>query len=76
MAKVQDEIWGLMAKYLCGEASPSEHLLVELLLKENMELRNFYQQLEMAYLLNENHGNKGASKAFAKLDERIKKSNS
>jgi len=75
MSEVQDDIWGLLAKYLCGEASSTERLLVEILLKENEDLRNFYQQLEMAYLLNENKGNKDALYAFSKLDERIKKSN-
>jgi len=74
MAEVRDEIWILLARYLCGEATPSECLIVEILLHENEEVRNFYQQMELDFLLNENQGNKDAVNAFARLDERIKKS--
>ena len=74
MKVVQEEIWSLLAKYLCGEATSSECMVVELLLKENDELRNFYHQMEMAYLLIEPNGNKDAIKAFSRLDKRIKKS--
>ena len=73
MAEVRDEIWALLAKYLCGEASSSECRLVELLLNENAELRNFYQLMETDSMLNESDGNKNAIKAFARLDRRIKK---
>jgi hypothetical protein len=76
MTEVREEIWSLLAKYLCGEATSSECMVVELLLKENEELRNFYHQLEIAYALNETTGNKDALKAFARLDKRIKKSES
>jgi len=75
MAEIQEEIWILLGKYLCGEVTPAEQQLVEILLKENMDLMNFYQQLETVYLSN-GAGNKEAMKAFARLDERIKKSNS
>jgi hypothetical protein len=51
-------------------------MMVELLLKENEELRNFYHQMEMAYVVEETNGNKDALKAFALLDKRIKKSES
>jgi len=74
MAEVRDEIWILLARYLCGEATPSECLIVEIVLHENEELRNFYQQMELDFLLNENQENKDAVNAFARLDERIKKS--
>jgi hypothetical protein len=74
MAEVRDEIWVLLARYLCGEASPSECLIVELLLNENEELRTLYYQLELDYLMNEKNGHKDTFQAFARLDERIKKS--
>jgi hypothetical protein len=73
MAEVQDEIWVLLGKYLCGEATSSESRLIELLLKENLDLMDFYQQLEAVYL-NERAGNETAAKAFARLDQRIKNS--
>jgi hypothetical protein len=76
MTEVREEIWSLLAKYLCGEATSSECVVVELLLKENEVLRSFYHQMEMAYTLNETSGNKDAIKAFARLDKRIKKSES
>lgn len=76
MTEDREEIWSLLAKYVCGEATSSECIMVELLLKENEELRNFYHQMEMAYALNETNGNKEAVKAFARLDKRIKKSQS
>jgi hypothetical protein len=72
----REEIWSLLAKYLCGEATSPECMMVELLLKENEELRNFYHQMEMAYVVEETNGNKDALKAFALLDKRIKKSES
>ncbi len=71
---VREEMWSILAKYLCGEATTSESLIVELLLKENEELRKFYQTMELAYLLNESKANSDTIIAFAKLDERIKKS--
>ena len=74
MAEVQDEIWALLSKYLCGEVTQAERRLVEILLEENPDLRNFYQQLEIVYL--NDGGNKQAESAFARLDKRIKKSNS
>lgn len=76
MTEVREEIWSLLAKYLCGEATSSECIVVELLLKENEEIRNFYHQMEMAYVLHDTSGNKDAVKAFARLDKRIKKSES
>lgn len=74
MTEVREEIWSLLAKYLCGEATSSECVIVELLLQENAELRNFYHQMEMAYALNEDSRHKDSVKAFARLDKRIKKS--
>ena len=74
MAEVQDEIWALLSKYLCGEVTQTERRLVEILLEENPDLRNFYQQLEIVYL--NDGGNKQAESAFARLDKRIKKSDS
>jgi hypothetical protein len=76
MAVAEGEIWVLLAKYLCGEVTPQESILVELLLRENEDLRHYYQQVEMAYLLNENPGNKDALRAFTQLDKRIRKSES
>jgi hypothetical protein len=76
MTEVREEIWSLLAKYLCGEATSSECIVVELLLKENEEMRNFYHQMEMAYALHDTSGNKDAVKAFARLDKQIKKSES
>ena len=75
MQEVRDEIWILLARYLCNEATPSECLIVELLLNENQKLKTLYSQLELDYLLKEQPGNKDAVKAFATLDEKIKKSN-
>ena len=74
MTEVREEIWSLLAKYLCGEATSSECIVVELLLKENEGLRNFYHQMEMTYALNETNGKKEEVKAFVRLDRRIKKS--
>lgn len=76
MTEVREEIWSLLAKYLCGEATSSECIVVEHILKENEEMRNFYHQMEMAYVVNDTSGNKDAVKAFARLDKRIKKSES
>jgi hypothetical protein len=75
MTEVRDEIWVLLARYLCGEATPSECLIVDILLSENEELKTFYQQMEMDYLINEKPENKDVINAFVKLDKRIKNSN-
>ena len=76
MTEDREEMWSLLAKYLSGEATASECIMVEFLLKENEELRDFYHQMELAYVLNEPNGNKEAIKAFTRLDKRIKKSDS
>ncbi len=76
MTEIREEIGSLLAKYLCGEATSSECTVVELLLKENEEVKNFYHQMEMAFVLHNTMGNKDAVKAFARLDQRIKKSES
>jgi hemerythrin-like domain-containing protein len=76
MTEVREEIWSLLAKYLCGEATTSECVIVELLLRENAELRTFYHQMEMAYAMTEDSQQKDSTKAFARLDQRIKKSES
>jgi len=76
MAEVQNEIWTLLGKYLCGEVTQAERTLVEILLSENTDLRNFYQQLEAVYLNEGGNKQAEAENAFAQLDKRIRKSNS
>jgi hypothetical protein len=75
MEEVRDEIWALLAKYLCGEATSSECHIVEILLNENAAIRTFYQQIEQDFIINEKVDKNNPIMAFSKLDERIKKSN-
>ena len=75
MDEVRDEIWALLARYLSGEVTTSECLIVETLLSENVELKKFYDQMRTDYLMQEPTVHEVASQVFAKLDARIKKSN-
>lgn len=75
MAEIKDEIWVLLARYLCGEATPDECLLMEMVLHENDELKRFYQQLKADFLFNQQKESKEAFFAFANLDKRIKTQN-
>ncbi len=74
MEEVRDEIWALLAKYLCGEATSSECLFIETVLNENAAVRTFYQQIEQDFIINEKVDKNDPIKVFSKLDERIKKS--
>jgi hypothetical protein len=73
MVKVSDDIWALLAKYLFDEAGPDECLLAEEVLRNDAQLRDFYQKMQAVYLLKESReSHKRTLLAFEKLDKRIK----
>jgi len=74
MAEVEDEIWALLAKYLSGEVTPAERVMVELLLSEHTSLNDFYQKIQTSYSNEAVKDHKNAIIAFEKLDKRIRRS--
>lgn len=71
MASAYTDIWSLMAKYLLNEASPQECLLMEVLLRDNLELRTCYDQFTRYFGRDPGLEWSDSVNAFMKLNNRI-----
>jgi hypothetical protein len=73
MAKeAESEVWILLAKYLCDEASAEECIQAEVLLNQDNNLRLYFQKIQTVFLMKEYAQQGEPKESFSRLNDRIK----